>query len=783
MRQRDREQGYVLITVVMTLFIVAAIALLLNRESAMSSNMTGSEIQVDQASYVAEAGFNHALWQTQNSNCTGYPNPITENFAAHSYTASVTPTQGSPVSISATGTLSIGTSRSMTRAGIAVYQPPAPTVVLQAGAEGNDTYISNRLAPNVNSNYGNNPKLRVGTGDTNALLKFDITSIPAGAKVISAQLALHFESADSIGSPEMSVHKATRPWLETETTWNIFATGQNWTNPGGDYDANVEAVTTITGAPATWYTWDVTEMVHGWVTGTTNDGLMVRVYSGNAINARFSSSDGTTATNHPKLTITYACECGVDCTPPPPPPSCDADFIPDTKISEYDTDPYGSSVIKDLTFMPEGVTFFGATVPAGGAWLSVDATDRTFYLNDITGTLLSNAPGSTGMGGVAYVSSGTWAGHIAASDFNNDDVRYYDKDGAMAGSFSLSGFGVGTPSGAAFIQTTITGTYDAHLAITDRSKNLVYITDQAGTLKTSLNLNAYASGLTDAAHIPNSDKLLVLDENKKAYSTSGTVGLAINPLTCDHVIGDDLEDKVIALNKATSCNADYIPDTKVNEFATDIYGSSVQKDLDYIPEGVEFFGVTAPSGGAWLSVDATDDLFYLNDMSGALLATTPGSIDMGGVAYVSTGIWAEHAAVVDFDAKDVRYFDKNGAMVSSFSLNGFPADTPSGAAFIDVTSSGTYDGHLAVTDRSKNLVYITDQAGTLKTSLNLNAYASGLTDVAHIPNSDKLLVLDENKKAYILAMDGTKTGEYDVPANTMCRRLALPEQWGLRSTR
>ncbi len=180
---------------------------------------------------------------------------------------------------------------------------------------------------------------------------------------------------------------------------------------------------------------------------------------------KYISSDDSDAALHPKLTITYACECGQACTIAVP-PTCDADYIVNTKVSEFNTAVYGSNVQKDLDYIPENVALFGVTTPAGGAWLSVDATDARFYLNDINGVLLASSPGSSGMSGVAYVSSGAWVGHIVVTDFNSNELYYYDKNGVMVGSLSLDFTDL--PSGVTFIAQTTSGSYDAHFAVTDR---------------------------------------------------------------------------------------------------------------------------------------------------------------------------------------------------------------------------------------------------------------------------------------------------------------------------
>lgn len=564
------QKGYLLITVVVTLFILAAIVLLINREGSVNVSMVGAQQQMSSVQNVTQAGMQHAIWLANNSNCSAYSLPKT-SFGEHSYTATYSPASGSPVSIVTNGILASGLSHVSQRDSVPIYQPKKEVILQPDPATGKDTHIYQWKST---WNYGTDPNLSVdGSTDSidRPLISFDLSSIPVGVKVISASLDLHSNS-NSWGSTSVDVLRVTRDWAEgsakggngSGANWNEAKTGTNWSNSGGDFYPTIMTSATTPGAVG-WVSWDMTQLVDDWVNKRiANYGVMLRT-TGYFKGAQFDSSDAVNPAGRPKLTITFACECGKVCDGPPIPSSCNADYLANTKISEFSTSGYGSTVQKDLDYIPEDVSFFGIKAPAGGAWISVDRSSSTIYLNDMAGSVLSSASGTGSMGGVAYVSSGTWAGHLAVSDFSNDDVRFYNKDGVVVASFSLSGYMVGTPSGAAFIKNTNAGIYNDHLAITDRPKNLIYIANQAGILKTTLDLSAYASGLTDVAHIPNSDKLLVLDETRKvyilnmdgsksgeydisSYGTSGTVGLAINPLTCDHVIGDDGVDKVISLN-------------------------------------------------------------------------------------------------------------------------------------------------------------------------------------------------------------------------------------------
>ena len=56
MIRAGKQTGYILLPVIVVITLVAAIALLMNTESALESNTAGSELDAQQARYVAEAG-------------------------------------------------------------------------------------------------------------------------------------------------------------------------------------------------------------------------------------------------------------------------------------------------------------------------------------------------------------------------------------------------------------------------------------------------------------------------------------------------------------------------------------------------------------------------------------------------------------------------------------------------------------------------------------------------------------------------------------------------------
>ena len=69
MNKLKQQRGHLLVTVVVLMFLVAAIALLLGHGSAISANNANSELEVTRVDYLAQAAMNHALWRSERDAC------------------------------------------------------------------------------------------------------------------------------------------------------------------------------------------------------------------------------------------------------------------------------------------------------------------------------------------------------------------------------------------------------------------------------------------------------------------------------------------------------------------------------------------------------------------------------------------------------------------------------------------------------------------------------------------------------------------------------------------
>jgi len=159
-----------------------------------------------------------------------------------------------------------------------------------------------------------------GTTLRRALISFDISSIPAGATVMSANLRV---SGTNGGPNTVSVHRLSADWGESnssgsgqggpastgDATWThrfFGAGGSTWTNLGGDFiltpssDASV-----LNGSNTTFATSGMTSDVQSWVDNPGSNFGWILIgqedVSGSAV--RIGSRESS---NAPELSVTYS---------------------------------------------------------------------------------------------------------------------------------------------------------------------------------------------------------------------------------------------------------------------------------------------------------------------------------------------------------------------------------------------------------------------------------------------------------------------------------------------
>jgi hypothetical protein len=145
-------------------------------------------------------------------------------------------------------------------------------------------------------------------GEKKILVQFDLSGLPAGARVDAAALQLHTGPAGGGNPLRASIYRLKKSWQEASATWRQAATDAPWAvygAAGQDTDYAPGALDTVTIAALNQtYAWDVTAAVQSWVNdGQLNAGLLLVGEPGTRTQFAFFSSESSG--NHPSLAVTY----------------------------------------------------------------------------------------------------------------------------------------------------------------------------------------------------------------------------------------------------------------------------------------------------------------------------------------------------------------------------------------------------------------------------------------------------------------------------------------------
>jgi len=193
---------------------------------------------------------------------------------------------------------------------------PTPTfvvrsVTLQQGVSGysgtTDTEISSWY---MYDNYANAVEMAVRTGNEKAaLLRFDLSIIPAGSQVRQARLELYLTS----GTRDMTLaaYQLLRGWDEAQATWKSPRSGEQWAQDGASGEwvdvVPYQASEALLHASGEWVSLPLTNLVDAWVADpASNHGVILRLHGNVSTEYSVASSEHWKTEWHPKLFITYA---------------------------------------------------------------------------------------------------------------------------------------------------------------------------------------------------------------------------------------------------------------------------------------------------------------------------------------------------------------------------------------------------------------------------------------------------------------------------------------------
>jgi len=251
---------------------------------------------------------------------TPSPTATATSTPSATHTPSPTPTATLTPDAAATPTPSATATPTLTPTGSATPTPtysatfPAgsdTTITLQQGVNGysgaEDTYLY-VWAPTIN--YSAQNPFTVGDKQRYAaVVRFDLSSIPADSSIVRAALQI-YAVGWSNSDMTMGAYFITRTTTIRETTWDLARAGYPWGSPGcNDITTDrrpTPGSTVTTSGPLKWYEFDVTSFVQNWTSGTANNGILLRG-SSNVSGRRFylASAESPTVEQRPRLIVTY----------------------------------------------------------------------------------------------------------------------------------------------------------------------------------------------------------------------------------------------------------------------------------------------------------------------------------------------------------------------------------------------------------------------------------------------------------------------------------------------
>ena len=173
-----------------------------------------------------------------------------------------------------------------------------------------DTYILENASK---KNYGTATPLGVdgdepaGTGrDKSALLRWDLSAIPAGSKINSASVTLNVTNNST---ETYQAYELKRPWVESAATWLLYAAGNSWqiAGAGGSLDRGTTVVGSVSPSITGKQTFALSPaVVQGWVDNPTSNNGIIIANTTNTDGFDFSSRDATTSSVRPQINVTYS---------------------------------------------------------------------------------------------------------------------------------------------------------------------------------------------------------------------------------------------------------------------------------------------------------------------------------------------------------------------------------------------------------------------------------------------------------------------------------------------
>ena len=145
-------------------------------------------------------------------------------------------------------------------------------------------------------------------------LEFDFSSLASPPTIPSSATLSLWETAEySSNARTLRVYRLKRAWVESQITWNIYSTGNNWSSAGGFHVDDCEQTeiasrafsATEANGEKQWTNFDLTLLRDMWDGTWTNNGWLLKADTELDDAYAFRSSDNTTSAERPKMVIVY----------------------------------------------------------------------------------------------------------------------------------------------------------------------------------------------------------------------------------------------------------------------------------------------------------------------------------------------------------------------------------------------------------------------------------------------------------------------------------------------
>ncbi|MBM4429009.1 MAG: DNRLRE domain-containing protein, partial [Chloroflexi bacterium] len=247
----------------------------------------------------------HTLTPTRTATGTATATPTQTRTPTQTSTPTITPTRTATRTATATPTV---TPTPPTTTDIWFQQGVSPDTSY-TGEQ--DTYLESWYP---DQRHGDEPTLKLRTDRLwRPLLKFDLSQhivSPSPIVIYEARLYLWVYYVSNSTPLDGQIYRVNRHWEETGATWNEAISAVSWAQPGcdgtpADRQETWVATARITGAEQ-WVEWDVTSLVHEWVSGqVANKGLILLGSGGVTRDVLFWSSEHSHPDKRPKLLVRY----------------------------------------------------------------------------------------------------------------------------------------------------------------------------------------------------------------------------------------------------------------------------------------------------------------------------------------------------------------------------------------------------------------------------------------------------------------------------------------------